>query len=245
MSLLLEWIPWLAIAAIPGIFNILAAFEELNDRCRLLPFFEPLKTPGVWVWGMVQFGFPAVLFWGSTSLGGQPDINPELIGDATLFGLGFVAVLNAQIRVGANTIPIKSAYTYFVNIAYRMIAHSQDDRVYRFWLDVQDALETVPDLSRGLDYLQEYYEIEVEITQQPMGDVLQELEQIRDLSDRNDQARRIKTLLKGVSRKRLYGILKQFAVNDGLLKQYFTPTLQAQKRRRRRWRMLLKRFQRS
>ncbi|MGB3493379.1 MAG: hypothetical protein WBA57_11660 [Elainellaceae cyanobacterium] len=242
MNLLLVWIPWMAIAAIPGIFNILAAFEELNDRCRLLPFFEPLKTPGVWVWGVVQFGFPATLFWGSASLGSQPSISPELISDAALFGLGFVAVLNAQIQIGANTIPIKSAYTYFINIAYRMIAHSQDDRVYRFWLDVQNALETVPDLSQGLDYLQEYYEIEVEITQQPMGDVIQELEQIRDLSDRNDQARRIKTLLKGVSRKRLHGILKQFAVDDGLLKRYFTASVRSRKRRRRRWRSLLQRF---
>jgi len=242
VNLLLEWIPWLAIAAIPGIFNTLAAFEELNDRCRLLPFFEPLKTPGVWVWSVVQFGFPAGLFWGSTSLSSQPDINVELVSNAALFGLGFVAVLNAQIQIGANTIPIKSAYTYFINIAYRMIAHSQDDRVYRFWLDVQDALETVPDLSPGLDYLQEYYEIEVEITQQPMSDVLQELEQIRDLSDRNDQARRIKSLLKGVSRKRLYGILKQFAVDDDLFKQYFMTSNQIRRRRRRRWRVLLKRF---
>lgn len=235
MNLLLEWMPWMAIAAIPGIFNILAAFEELNDRCRLLPFFEPLKTPGVWVWGVIQFCFPAALFWGSASLGSQPQLTPELIGNAALFGLGFVAVLNAQIQVGANTIPIKSAYTYFVNIAYRMIAYSQDNRVYEFWLDVQDALETVPDLTRGIDYLQEYYEIEVEITQQPLGNAMQELEQIRELSDRNEQARRIKTLLKGVSRKRLYGILKQFQVNDSLLKHYFASAPQRQKQRRRRW----------
>ncbi|MEB3213151.1 MAG: hypothetical protein VKL39_17500 [Leptolyngbyaceae bacterium] len=223
MMMILEWLPWMAIAAIPGLVNIVAAFEELNERCKLLPFFNPISTPGVWVWGTIQFFFPAILFWGAASLGSRPDITLRLLGEAAIFGIGFIAVLNANIRIGANIIPIKSTYTFFINIAYRIIAYNQDDRVYEFWLDVQDALEKSTDLSRGLDFLQEYFEIEVEITQRPNGEVLTELEQIRALGDRPEQARRIKTLLKNVSRKRLRSILKQFQIDQSLLHYYFAP----------------------
>lgn len=223
MTTFVEWFPWLAIAAIPGLFNIIAAFEELNERCKLLPFFDPIATPGVWVWGTIQFFFPGILFWGTASLGSQPTITLRLLGEAAVFGIGFIAVLNANIRIGTNTIPIKSAYTFFVNIAYRIIAYNQDDRVYEFWLDVQDALETSADMSRGLDFLQEYFEIEVEITQQPLGNFKDELDQIRELSDRPQQARRIKSLLKRVSRKRLQGILRQFQIDRGILQRYFPP----------------------
>ena len=223
--MILEWLPWVAIAAIPGLFNITAAFEELNERCKLLPFFDPIATPGVWIWVIIQFFFPGVLFWGAASLGNQPDITLRLLSEAAIFGIGFIAVLNANIRIGANTIPIKSTYTFFVNIAYRIIAYNQDDRVYEFWLDMQDALETSADLSRGLDFLHEYFEIEVEITQQPIGNFnfKDELDQIRTLSDRSEQARRIKTVLKNVSRKRLQGILRQFQIDHELLHRYFAP----------------------
>lgn len=223
MSSVLAWLPWLAIAAVPGLINTLAAFEELNERCKLLPFFEPVRTPGVWVWGLIQFSFPTVLFWGTSSLGDRPDINLRLLGEAAVFGIGFIALLNANIKIGANTIPIKSAYTFFINIAYRMIAYSQDNRVYEFWLDVQEAIAKSPDLTRGLDFLQEYLEIEVEITQRPIGDVQEELKEIRALTDRTEQARRIKTVLKNVSRKRLYGILQQFQIDEALLHRYFGP----------------------
>ncbi|MEM9451381.1 MAG: hypothetical protein AAGA75_22995 [Cyanobacteria bacterium P01_E01_bin.6] len=223
MIIILEWLPWMAIAAIPGLVNIAAAFEELNERCKLLPFFDPIATPGVWVWGIIQFFFPGILFWGAASLGMRPEITLRLLGEAAIFGIGFIAVLNANIRIGANIIPIKSTYTFFVNIAYRIIAYNQDDRVYEFWLDVQDALETSADLSRGLDFLQEYFEIEIEITQRPNGNFQDDLNQIRALSDRSEQARRIKTLLKNVSRKRLRGILRQFQLDQSLLKQYFAP----------------------
>jgi len=235
--MLLEWLPWMAIAAIPGLVNIVAAFEELNERCKLLPFFNPISTPGVWVWGVIQFFFPGTLFWGAASLGSRPDITLRLLGEAAIFGIGFIAVLNANIRIGANIIPIKSTYTFFINIAYRIIAYNQDDQVYEFWLDVQDALEKSADLSRGLDFLQEYFEIEVEITQRPNADFQNELDQIRALSNRGEQARRIKTLLKNVSRKRLRGILKQFQIDQSVLQQYFssqsrTPIFRRRKRKR-------------
>lgn len=233
MNWLLNWLPWIAVAVIPGLFNLLAAFEELDERCKLLPFFEPMRNPGVWLWAVIQFSFPAVLFWMMAALSIRPEINLALLGSALGFGLGFVALLNASTQIGSRTYTIKPIYTFFIDRAYRWIASSQDDRVFEFWTDVEVALRQSPDLTEGLSILENYFAFQASLTRQSTENYEAEISKIRLLGDRPEQARHTKVLLQKVRRERLYGILRRFQVGDALLGKYFPQHLSDKPTRRR------------
>ncbi len=221
MEGLIDWLPWLAVAVIPGVLNVFAAFEELEERCKLLPFFEPLRNPGVWLWGVIQFSFPTAIFWMVAALSTQPVVNLELIGMAIGFGVGFIAVLNASTQIGSRTYTIKPIYTFFIDRAYGLIAAKQDDRVFEFWTDVETELQKSPDLTEGLSILENYFAFQESLTRQPIENYGKDLNEIRSMTDRAEQARGIKVLLQRVRRERLFRILRRFQVSETLLIRYF------------------------
>ena len=49
-------------ASFAGIINIFTSWQELDKRCRFLPFFKPFKTAGFWLWLLIEFISPMILF---------------------------------------------------------------------------------------------------------------------------------------------------------------------------------------
>jgi hypothetical protein len=137
MSELLKWLPWIGVSLLPGLINLGVAYKQLAEDCKFLPFFEPLKTPGVWFWAIVQIVLPCWFFWMMFSLKLKPEINLDLIGKAIGFGLGFIAIMNAKIDTGLFTpVDIKTLYASFVRLGYSLIATKENVRTSLFWLDV-------------------------------------------------------------------------------------------------------------
>jgi hypothetical protein len=232
VSGLMEWLPWIVVSLIPGVLNAFIAYEELADRCRILPFFEPFRTPGVWLWVLIQVSFPAVLFWLALGLTVRPEINAWLLIEAIAFGAGFTAILNASITIRARTYSIKPIYDRFVQIAYVVIRNSkQGDRALEFWGEVEAALSQSADLAEGLQYLEDYFAVEASFALRP-EDYTAKLEEVRTTFDREVQAKLIKSLLQKVRRERLYGILRRFQITDGLLAKFFPRKLSKARLRR-------------
>jgi hypothetical protein len=217
----LEWLPWIAVALIPGVFNLVVALRELEERCKFLPFFEPYKHPGVWLWAIVQFTFPVALFWVTVFLPTRPPITLKLVSWAIAFGLGFVTLLNARTEIGAHTYHFKSLYAYFIGIAYDMIADSQTRRAAEFWTDVEDALTLSPALSEGLDFLENYFASDVSLSPEETESYRQRLIVARVQTTGAEQARVVKTLIKEVRRQDLPYVLQRFEGAIAPLNQYF------------------------
>jgi|GEM_PF-1343200 hypothetical protein len=224
-SWLIDWLPWILVAMIPGAFNLTVALGELEERCKFLPFFEPYKNPGVWLWAIVQFSFPVSLFWVTVYLPDRPPITLKLISWAIASGLGFVTLLNARTEIGARTYHFKSLYAYFVGIAYEIIADSQTRHAADFWTDVEDALAICPDLDEGLDFLENYFTSDVSLTVQEADSYRDRLAQARTKTSSDEQAKITKTLIKEVRRQDLAYVLRRFECSTSLIDKYFPSSL--------------------
>jgi hypothetical protein len=222
MNWVRDWLPWIVVAVIPGVFNLAVALRELAERCKFLPFFEPYKNPGVWLWAIVQFTFPIALFWVTTFLPTRPNIDLKLVSWAVAFGLGFVTLLNARTEIGSRTYHLKSLYAFVVSIAYDMIAESQTRQAADFWTDVEDALTDCPDLNEGLDFLENYFASDVSLTAQEAESYRERLEQARTKAIGIEQAKATKTLIKEVRRRDLPYVLIRFNCTTAVLNKYFS-----------------------
>lgn len=225
MNGLINWLPWIAIALIPGLLNALVASEELIERCRIFPFFQPYKTPGVWLWVLIQLSFPAGLFWSIASFSTKPTLTPILVAEALGFGVGFTALLNATISIGARSYSIKPIYDRFVQIAYNLIRDSkQGDRALKFWGELEDSLLQCSDIDllEGLGYLEDYFAVEASFSLKPDTEIEEILTKIRTEPTRDVRAKLIKSLIQQVRRGKLFTILQQFPCNEELLRKNFS-----------------------
>ncbi|MGF1498416.1 MAG: hypothetical protein ACFB8W_16570 [Elainellaceae cyanobacterium] len=222
MDWLSQWWPWLVVTAVPGLFNSVVAFRELNEKCRVLPFFEPSRSPGVWLWAIIQFSFPALLFWVVESIGDRPPIDLELVAKAVIvYGLGFVALLNAEVTIGSSTYRVKPVYDAIVRIAYKMIENRQKRRSAAFWTDVVEVLRQQSDFARGLDFLENYFEVGDRITPDLHDDYAARVRETRKLQDPVERAMALKTLIMEVDRRDLVWILLRFPNTEDLVKKYY------------------------
>lgn len=220
MDRLIDWLPWLAVAVIPGFLNIIVAYVELDEKCKELPFFEPYKIPGVWMWAVIQFFLPAGLFWGVFQLSARPPIDQALLLKAILSGVGAITLLNAEVKIGSERFNFKSRlYDPLIRIAYSLIENNQKRKAAEFWTDIRTELNETPGLGAGLVYLEEYFTIEVE--PRPSNSYVQRLHAIATISDKAEQVRAITSLLKEVNRQDLIYVLQRFQCRLDILTRYF------------------------
>lgn len=216
-----DWFVRAAIAIIPGIINVFVASEELVERCRILPFFEPFRNPGVWLWFGIQFLFPSILYAAMFSPFSAA-INMRLVLEAVGFGVGFTTLLNASIPIGSRTYSIKPIYDLFVQRAYNLIRDSgQGDRALEFWSAAEDALIDSADLSDGFQYLENYFARETSFSLRPVENFEEKLIRARTESNKTEQAKLVKSLIQKVRREKLYDVLLSFNCSQFFLKQYF------------------------
>lgn len=222
MSGFSDWLPWLCVAALPGITNIIVAFQELDRKCQLLPFFEPYTIPGVWLWAAIELVIPAASFWWMSSLSAKPAIDLNLLLKAATFGIGFAALLNSSTDPGSQPYQIKPIYTLLVRYAYDAIRSSQIRRAAEFWLDVENALHQTPALDQGLRFLEIYFELDATIAFEAGQSYADELNQAESTLDKPKQAKQIKSLLQKVKRRDLPNILIKFQFSEEFLSRYFS-----------------------
>lgn len=206
-----QWLPWIGLATIPGLLNLFVAFWDLDEKCRLLPFFRPLRVPGVYLWALTQFFLPAVIFWVISSLSSHPAIDASLLGRAVIFGVGFVSVLNAKIVIGSQEFDIKQRlYDPLISIAYDLIERSQSGKTEAFWTDVETTLSQSPNLTAGLLFLENHFILRERFKPQPEKHYEERLQQAAKMIDRPQQAKEVKNLLQDVHRNVLPEALERF-----------------------------------
>ncbi len=220
----MNWLPWLLVVSIPGVINVIVAFKQLADDCKFLPFFEPLKTWGVWLWAVAQFFFPCVLFWMTTGMVAPPANAPEIdaaqVSKALGFGMGFITLMNARTDTGFFTLDIKIIYARLIRVAYALIAAKETGRTASFWTDVERALNKTLDLTDGIDFLENYFRSDVSLTPEQRADRQRKLDAVRSKKSRADQAEALLALM-DVRRADLPNMLRRFGCDGDLLNKYF------------------------
>lgn len=63
---------YLRIASLAGAINLIVAWQRLHEKCKFLLLFRPLRTPGIWLWALVEFAVSVLLFWWLNSLALPP-----------------------------------------------------------------------------------------------------------------------------------------------------------------------------
>ena len=219
---ILEWLPYIGIATIPGIVNIIVALKEFDKKCRFLPFFKPHKSLGFWVWAFIQFLFPSFLFWLVATLSNKPNINLELIFKALSLGIGFVAVLNASTEIGSWAVKIKPIYDFFIEIPYQLIAAQENSRTAEFWTKLElEINQNYIDTIQGLNYLEQYFINDLSLNQLKKEDYQKKIEQFRNKAIKEKPVKDIIILIKNVRRKDLYATLKKFNFSDTFIDEIF------------------------
>ncbi len=224
MKSLLDWLPYIGIAVIPGIVNLIAAWQKLTKKCQFLPFFKPQKSLGFWVWAAVQLIFPVLLFWLVSPIKTQPNIELKLIFEALGLGIGFVAFLNASTEVGTLSLDIKPVYDFFIGIAYELIANNETRRTASFWDDVGRELNSkTADLKIGLKYLEDYFLCDVSLSSSVKQEKQDQLKQVQNKRPKEEKVKAVKSLIMmNVRRKDLSDVLKKFQCSSELLNRYFS-----------------------
>ena len=184
----LELLARLGIALIPGIVNLLAAFDELDKQAKFLVFFRPSRSLGFWLWLLVQLLLPGVLFWYWLDLPNKSidDFDTKfIIEEAVAKGLIFIAVVNSSVEIGSLPINIKTFYNAVIQQIFRLIDRRQAAVTSEFWTEFEEALlaSEPGDLQRGLKYLENYFTRGLRLPQEKK-DYREKLQKVRDESDR-------------------------------------------------------------
>lgn len=225
-KLITEWGLYILIAIVPGIVNIIAAWQKLNQQSRFLPFFKPHKSLGFWLWLFLQFLTPILLFWWISNLISKPKVDITLLFEAIGLGIGFVAILNASTEIGTLPFTLKPVYDFFVGIAYDLIATKQTRRTADFWNDVEIELnQSNIDLNLGFNYLKNYFSSDISLRRKPeeLEKKLEQLNKAQNKTPRLEQVKDTMTLIEeNVRRNDLPEVLVKFNCSQQLIDKYFT-----------------------
>jgi hypothetical protein len=223
VNFLATWWPWLAIAAISGGVNILVAIDELFKECRRLPFFQPYRSTGFWLWVAFQFSIPAILAWFLLGLTPQPPITLALAGRALGFGLGFVVVLNSRTDIAAlPTVDIKKFYTLLVQYAKTQIADQHTGKTTAFRGAVKAELkQQLGQFPNGFEYLKDYFDIDIALTPDEKKQYQTEIALVEAKATPEEQVKAAWSLLEKVRRRDLPAALRRFGCSETLVQQYF------------------------
>ena len=215
-----SWLLLIAIASIPGLFNLLVAYKHLDKDCQFYPFFQPYRSLGFWIWIAINLALPAAVFWFLYSLSSQPPISPDLVTKAITVGLVFTALVNTYVDTGFFGVDLKSFYASLTGIAYGRIAASQNRKSTDFWNDFKKELtQGNQDLSDIFGYLEDYVTGDISLQPEEKQKYQTQLQQARSLTPREEQVKALKSLML-IRRRDLPVVLQRFGCSSSLLSQF-------------------------
>ncbi len=218
------WLLLGSAALVAGIFNLPHAFEKLEETCRGLLLFKPLKSPGFWVWIIIQVLFPAGIFlvWITDLFTQYPPIDLVLFLKAIAAGFGFIAFLNARTETVFLTIDIKSIYDRLIVLGFKLIAAQETRRTARFLRQLEDELsQPTADLVEGLKDLRAYFSADISLTPKAEETYLNIINQALTEMSPIEQISAIQSLLPAIRQNDLLYTLQQFKCSDVFLERYF------------------------
>jgi len=218
------WLLLGSAALVAGIFNLPNAFEKLDETCRGLLLFKPLKSPSFWVWIVIQVLFPAGVFlvWITDLFTQYPPINAALFLQAIGAGFSFVACLNARTETVFLTIDIKSIYDRLILLGFKLIAAQETRRTARFLRQLEAELsQPTADLVEGLKDLRAYFSADISLTPKAEEIYLNIINQALSEMSPIEQISAIQGLLPAVRQNDLLYTLQQFKCSDAFLERYF------------------------
>lgn len=215
---------YVIIAFLSGSINCLVAWFELDKKCRCLPFFEPLKTFGFWLWSFIQIAVPSLVFWYIFIVfpNAEPPIDLVLAFQSLTTGLIFSAVLNASTEIGTLSINIKPLHDLFLEISYQLIACQYISRTAKFWFKLEQELNQGSiDIRNGLLYLEQYFSNDFSLSAIKKQEIQNQLQTISQLTQATEKIKAILTLFKTeIRRKDLPRTLKNFNCSDRFLQDW-------------------------
>jgi hypothetical protein len=230
VSLLSQELSLLAAALLAGMFNLPVALQKLRETCKRLLFFEPLRSPGFWLWVTAQLLFPALAFllWTTNWFTELPPVNSLLFIKAIGAGFGFTAFLNARTETGFLTIDIKSIYDGVVRLGFDLIAAQETRRTKNFLRALEKELhQPSADVVEGLKDLRAYFGADISLTLEERKIFLDSITQV--LAERNidKQIEVVKNLLPEVRYQDLLDTLKSFKCRPQFLADYLPKRFRA------------------
>lgn len=220
MSWLQSWEPYIAIALLVGLINLPISIKKLLNKCEALPFFKPLSTSAFWWWVGVNVVLPAIVFVMLYSLCTKPPVNPDLVTKAITFGLAFTAFANARVDTGYFGFDLEKFYKFLTQFTFDRIAASQTRETAAFWTDFEaDLNQNQPDISEGLNYLENYFFGDVSLDETAKQDYQRRIDQVRQTSNRSEQTKAIRNLIV-IRRRDLPEALRRFKCSSTFLDKY-------------------------
>ncbi|PSB16482.1 hypothetical protein C7B65_21415 [Phormidesmis priestleyi ULC007] len=219
----LDWELITIAALIAGLFNLPVAFQKLRQTCKGLLFFEPLKSPGFWLWILAQLLFPSIVFlaWITNFFSVKPVVDAMLFLRAIAAGFGFTAFLNSRTETGFLTLDIKSLYDGVVRVGFALIASQETRRTKTFLRALEKELhQPSADMSEGLRSLRAYFSADIALTleerQKFLGSISQALSEIQI----DKQIEVVENLLPEVRQRDLVDALEGFKCSPQFLQTY-------------------------
>ncbi|HCF30289.1 MAG TPA: hypothetical protein DEV81_24520, partial [Cyanobacteria bacterium UBA11049] len=171
-----------AVILIPGILNLLQAGYDLseNRQIKSYPFFRPWRSPGFWLWLLLQISFPSIAFYLFFPLDSLK-IDILMYVKAALFGICFAELMNST--TSSVIISIQTHYNFVIKIAYWMIENEQGSTSRRFWYDFQTELSrqnSQENILHGLNYFRYSFQEYININS---SEIVTQIEQLIQLVD--------------------------------------------------------------
>lgn len=213
MNGVLDWVLIVAIALFSGIFNLPIALRKFNEISKSLLFFAPLRSPGFWLWLVVQLLIPTLVFllWATNFFSEKPPVNFILFVESVGIGFGFTAFLNARTETGFLRLDIKGIYDWLLRLSLELIAAQETRRTKNFLRALERELkQPYADLIEGLRDLRAYFIADISLdaaTKEKFLDTINQALTTRQLEKRIEV---VQNLLPEVRQQDLIDTLQRF-----------------------------------
>jgi hypothetical protein len=162
LQTILDWLPQVAVTAIPGFINQLLAARELVKSLHKYPLFTPRKSPTYWLYRLFIFSIVTFLFWVVIPL--ISPIDPpspqrdwhdlDLLGWTLAFSFFFPYFLNAPISLLSFVVfDIGPTYKKISSFFRDTIIQGQFRKTQDFWADLGRELRFVAAQTNRQNYV--------------------------------------------------------------------------------------------
>lgn len=227
MENVLNLIPYIILAIIPGLFNALVAWQELEKRYRHLIFYQPLKSRYSWIWLSIYILIPAIICWliVINACAEKPNINWKLFLTILIYGICFPSLFDTIEKLALTFVNLSIVREWVDTFVENTILKQEHLKASIFWNALEQELKKSTNLSKSINYLKNYYFDKLFCTRNNLGyeDFQNKFEKILQQNDIDLQCQKlVTTCFKGIiSRQDLPKILEQFNIPQSFIDRYF------------------------